>query len=74
MRSKSGKIALNFFYTKFADNSGKLRQNSILWQKLYRFTDLSKLHCTTWQFSGGTNYYYDFVRMSRKYDGHIQYL
>jgi len=34
---------VKFFYTKCAVNSGILRQNCVLWQKLCRFTNLSQL-------------------------------
>jgi len=53
MRAKNGKTVLNFFYTKCAVNSGKLRKNCLLW--IHKFVKIAqKLRCATSQFSGGT--------------------
>ena len=55
---KKWKNCVEFFYTKCTVNSGKLQQNCVLWQKLRRFTNLSKLHkncCAALQFFGGTS-------------------
>jgi len=59
MCTKNGKIALNFC----TQNVLLIQENCMLWQKLHRFTNLSKLCCTTLQFSGGTTLYFLILLM-----------